>query len=416
MDINNFFQTRRNQFAKQTLQVLFRANPYFALFERKQFDMELGITPTVRTLTHELPTSYPTSLSAVGVDPNIGAGGTLVTGQGDPYCAPNLTAQVINRGELQRTWQLYQTAFKTNTICLSDLKRAEQAAEAVAGFEKALREYITVWWSDWSRLQAIAMVSNKVSVTSSSALTVHQNDTNPDFSGVSAIPTQTVNWTILDQIYLNLVRSGVADEYAIGHTESGMPVLPLILSPGYKQLLFRDDSDKREQIKFSEMGSSTLTNLKALGYDKAINGFLPIVDVFPMRFGKTGGISAVSDLSLANAIYPTVNADATLGRMYSSNPNYLPVSRGGLAQFEVLNILPRNVFEAQFEPSSPSAFSGMEFTPQNYVGEFQWVNNKTFNGDNDLGQLGYYFSQIRVGAKPLFPQFGYSILANCPQN
>ena len=123
----------------------------------------------------------------------------------------------------------------------------------------------------------------------------------------------------------------------------------------------------------------------------------------------------MADLTYTNVIYPTVNGNAaTSGRTYSNNSQYQPTARGGYAQFEVVNILPRNVFCAQFEPSGPDAFSGMKFDPQNYVGEFQWVNNKTFQGDNDLGDLGYYSTKIRVGAKPLYPQFGYTILAKCP--
>lgn len=417
--ISNFFQGRRNQFAKRTLQVLFRANPYQALYDREEFDLEAGITPTIRTLTHELPTAYPTnaSLTAMGdLGTNQVSTAGLSNGTLNPYGQDAITGAVtIKRGEVQRAWFLYQTAFKTDVINMSDLKRAVDAANAVGHFEKALREYMTVWWSDWSRVQAQAMVSNKATVVDATTLTVSTGNTDVDHHGVSVVPGDFLNWAHLDIVYMNLCRAGVAEEYSIGTTESGMPVFPLILSPGYKMRLFRDETDKREQIKFSQMGSGQLSNLKALGYDKAINGWLPIVDLFPIRYAKATAITLTSDLTFTNVAYPTVNgAAATSGRTYSNNPNYLPRTKGGQADFEVINILPRNVFVAQFEPSGPDAFSGMKYDPQSYVGEFSWVNNKTFNGDNDLGDLGYYATKIRVGAKPLFPQFGYSIVAKVP--
>lgn len=392
-NINTYFVERRNQFQKSTIQRLTRYNPFRSLVPMSRFPLEEGRTPTVRTLTHELPASYPTSMTEVAVS----------TGTGNPSCNP--TPTTIKRGEVHRTFKLYGTSFRTDTVCLSDLKRAEQMADAAAAFERALREYVTVWWSDWYRLQNIAMVDNKISTTDATFVT-NVVSTEPDFTDVGGLPDEYLNWTHLDQIYMDLVRRGVVEEYAVGTSSSGMPVIPIILSPGYKQRLFRDDADKREQIKYYDPKS----NLAALGSSFAINGWLPIVDVFPIRFGKSGGLADESDLTLTNTLYPTVNADATSGRKYSTNPNYLSVARGGLAECEVVSILPSRVYEAHYEAVDPSSFSGMKFEPQNYVGEFKWINNPTFEGDNDRGNLGYYLADIRVSAKPLNPDLGVAIV------
>jgi hypothetical protein len=176
---------------------------------------------------------------------------------------------------------------------------------------------------------------------------------------------------------------------------------------GYKQALFRDDSDKREQIKFYD---SSL-NLKAMGFDGAINGFLPIVDVFPIRYGNATPIAAAAGLTVANMIYPTSNTSATVGQKNVPNANYLSVARGGLAQFEVVTILPKNVYSTHYESSEPSSFAGSSFSAgMNYVGEFKWINNATFEGDNDRGNLGYYLADVRVASKPLNPDLGISIV------
>lgn len=357
------------------------------------FPLEDGRTPTVRTLTHELPTAYPTSMTEVAVS----------TGTGNPECNPSPTT--IKRGETHRTFKLYGTSFRTDTVCLSDLKRAEQAADAAAAFERALREYITVWWSDWYRVQNMGMVDNKISTTDAAFVTF-ATSTAADHSGVSGLPDEYLNWTHLDQIYMDLVRRGVAEEYAVGVTGSGLPVIPIIVSPGYKQRLFRDDSDKREQVKYFNPQS----NLAVLGYNGAINGWLPIVDVFAIRYGKSGGLSTAADLVAANMIYPTVNAAATVGQKSGPNPYYLSTTRGGRAECEVVTILPAQVYEALYETVDPTSFSGMSFAPQNYVGEFKWINNKTFEGDNDRGNLGYYLADIRVTAKPKNPDLGISIV------
>jgi hypothetical protein len=110
-------------------------------------------------------------------------------------------------------------------------------------------------------------------------------------------------------------------------------------------------------------------------------------------------------------IYPTVNADATSGRKYTPNAAYgVNGVAGGLAEYEVATILGRSVWEAKYEAVDPTQFAGMKFDPTNYIGEFQWINNRTFGGDNDRGNLGYYLADIRAAAKPIFPELGYSII------
>lgn len=393
MAIDNYFVERRNQFQKSTLQKLFRGNPFRSLVPVSAHDLTEGRTPTVRTLTHELPTAYPTALSEVTVSDN---------GSSQP-CTP--TATTIKRGETQRTFKLYQAAFDTDTLCLSDLKRAEQAADAVAGFERALNEYISVWWGDWYRMQNIAQVDNKVA-TKASDVIADVVSTASDHSGLASLPDANIEWSHLKQIYWQLCRNGLADELAVGRDSKGRPILPLHAGPGIINYLWKDDTNSKEQVKYFDSAK----NLQLLGYDGAINGFVPAVDLFPVRYGKTGGITGVADLVAANMIYPTVNANATVGRKNSPNVNYNIVARGGKAEYEVVTILGRNVYEAKYEAVDPTQFSGADFKPQNYVGEFQWINTPTFRGTNDRRNLGYYLADIRCGAKPLFPELGYSIL------
>ena len=170
-DINTYFSERRNQFHKTVYQKLWRSNPFRTLVPMSAFDLSEGRTPTVRTLTHELPTSYPSALSEV----------VMSTGTGNAQCQP--TPTTIKPGELQRTFKLFQTAFNTDTVCLSDLKRAVDAAQTVAGFERALSEYINVWWGDWYRLQNIANVNNKAVTRASGSLIVAES-TAADFTGI----------------------------------------------------------------------------------------------------------------------------------------------------------------------------------------------------------------------------------------
>ncbi len=402
MSVNNYFVERRNQFHSSVYQKIWRGNALRSLVNSSAFDLGEGTSPTVRTLTHELPTAYPTSLTAVGIS----------DGSGNAQCNPSTTT--IKRGENHRTFSLYSAGFRTDTVCLSDLKRAVDAANTVAGFERALKEYLSVWWADWYRVQNIAQVDNKASTLASNALETVVS-TNANHAGLATLPTANLNWEHLKQIYWQLCRDGLADELAVGRDSKGRPILPLVAGPGIISALWANDVDVREQVKYFD----SVKNLQTLGYDGAINGFVPVVDLFPIRYGKgtaadqSDNITAVAHLVAANMIYPTANANATVGRKNSANAAYDIAVAGTAAKrakYEVATILGREVYEAKFEAMNPSSFSGFNFKPTNYVGEFDWINNKTFEGENDLGNQGYYRADVRVGAKPIYPEFGYSIL------
>lgn len=357
----------------------------------KPFDLEEGLTPTVITHTHELPSGYPTALTEVA----------LSSGTGNPACNPPATT--INRGQDERTFKLYGAAFRTPTICLSDIKRAHAAARAAADAERGLSEYLTVWWSDFYRVQTLRQIDLKVSTVSNTAVE-QVVSTSGDFAGLSTLPGAELNWDHLEQLYFDLIRRGAADELSVG-SSSGRPVFPLLISPYYKAKLFK--RDLYEEVKYTD---SARELLEVLGVGGAVNGFVPIVDVFPIRIGANPAISTTAELTESNFIYPTRNTNATYGRKYENNPDYLPSASGGKAQFEVAVILPREVFEINYEPVDPTSFAGMDFSPTNYIGEFQWVNNKTFEGDNDRGNLGYYLADVRAGSKPVWPDLGKAIL------
>lgn len=448
LPVNNYFETRRNQFHRNTITRIWRTNPFRNLVKMSEFPMDEGLQPTVITFTGDLPTSYSQANSgpanflagtagstgqqnvdtaiteqtqatigsltqttgvdgvqsqAVGVDPNSGA-------VSNPFCNPLPT--IINNGRIERTFQLAGTAFATPIFCLSDLKRDWQAAEQAANHEKILKQYITTWWSDYYRVQNVAMADNKFCTQNASYATIDIVPGTVDWTLCSGIPTQQLSWTHLDQVYMDLVRRGVAEEYAVGTDSQGAPVIPIVLGVGYIQKLFRDDGSGTvntpyDAIKYFDPKSL----LKQMGLTMAKKGWLPIADVYPVRIGNATPITTVAGLTWANAIYPTLNnGSSTFGSRAIPNPSWLATSRGGIAQFEVATVLPNNVYETLYEPVDPTSFAGFKFDPVEYVGEFKWVNNKTFGGDNDLGNMGYYRADIRVAAKPLNPDLAVSIL------
>lgn len=379
-DLNNYFATRKNQFDQNIYAEYFRTDPHASMFTRKPFDLEGGRIPEVITATHELPSAYPFGLTKV----------TLSSGTGDPAC--DVPATLIKHGYKTRSYQLEQAAFETPVFCLTDLQFKYQLVEQVKNVEMALTEFATVFMSDWHRVQNIGMLNTKVSTTGNATVSM-KSDALYDFSTLT-LPTYELNWSHLNTLYDMAIRRG-AGRFAIG-TAMGQPVLSLSVGPGYKRLLYQDDEEVRETINYSKDSEQ---NFIARGISKAVNGYAPNVDEFPIRYAADG----------TTAIYPTLNQATTSGYESVPNPNYLTVDNGGTAVYEVVTILVKDIYEVHPRPVGPLGAGKQKFDATSYAGEANWINNKDM-GANKLGNKGLYRLDFQLAPKPIRPQHGFSIL------
>ena len=432
----NYFRGRRNQYMKSTLQLLTRENPFRNLVPCRQYAGEEGENPTIVTYTSEMPTSYPFKVAAhtpgtMGMetikrsnhpanypgenpgdatDPNSGVAGNPLTGTlGNPSSPEGTThgsvgnpaSHKIRRGQIERTFEIRETSFSTETMNLDDIKRAWQAAQQAEAFESSLKNYMTVFWSDWYRVQNIGMGNNKyVPNPDTGAASIGYQDTNNyeetfagAFAGSGYAAAGLVEWKHLKQIYYRLCRKGATKELAVGQS-ANRPIFPLHCSPELKEYLWKDEDRIGETLKWHDPKSL----LAVMGYDRGINGFTPYVDLFPMRFADDAALAA------GTPVYPTQNVAASFGYDHDENTAW------NSAKYEVATILPQQVYECVYEPSSPIAFADMQFDPQDYTGEFRFINTPTFEGTNDRGNKGYYLADVRIGSKPIYPQFGVSIV------
>lgn len=378
--INNYFAAARNQFADPIYQKLFREDPFMSVIPRSMYDYNDGLQPTALTSTNALPTSYPDNLA------------TLSSLSNGSSTSCDVATTIINDGTLARTFQLEQQAFQSRTLCLTDLQFDYQAAQQAANLRDAIVDYGTVFQSDWARIKNIAMINRKVSVGSGGAFTTVSNS-NANFSGL-ALPTGYLTWTVLNALYDIQIRNGLRPN-AVGFAE-GQPLASLVLGPGYKRRLFQYDSQTRDTVNWGD----AFQNFTARGIFTSINGYVPNLDDYPIRYAADG----------TTKIYPTINSAASTGTQNLPNPDYLTVANGGLAVYEVVTILPRNVWEVKVRPSDPAAFAGMSFTQRSFAGDIYWVNNKDMC-DNIDGNKGFYRQIYAMAAKPKFPDLGVSILA-----
>lgn len=378
-DISNYFAGRKDQIEKNIYHRTWRTNPFISMFKREPFTMEDGRIPEVLTNTHELPTAYPFGL----------ANQALASGTGNPA---TVAATVIKSGHKKRTYQLEVTAFESEVLDLHTMQNRFQVAQQTKNKERGLADFGTVWMGDWYRVKNIGMINTKVSTNSATGY-ASKSDALYNFSTL-ALPTQYFSWAHANLIYDMMVRLG-AGEFAVG-SAMGAPVFALVCGPGYKRELYQDNEEVRETINYSP---DSKLNFAARGINQAVNGFAPNVDEFPIRYAADG----------TTPIYPTINQATTDGQESIPNPNYRTVAQGGLAVYEVITILCRDIYTVKPRPVGPTSFGQATFNAINYTGEVKWINNPDM-GTNKLGNLGFYRMDIQQAAKPEYPELGVSVL------
>lgn len=382
-NINNYFETRRNQFEQNIFARFWTTDPYAGLVENKPFELEMGLTPTVVTATHELPTSYlPLTASALA----------LSNGTGNGACSPGVVN--IGGGYINRDFSLYVFAAQTEVFCLTDLQFKFQWEQQARFREKGLGDYVTQYQGDWARIQYIGQPLQQVSTTAAGQLTFATTAGN-NFSALAAtLPAVLLDWDMLGQLYDLLNRIG-AQQNAVGMSD-GTPVYALNLGAGLKRKLFQGNSLVRTSVDFLDMGKEYSRNFLARGIDTAIYGFVPNVDLCIPRFD-----------SGFNFIYPWINSAVTKGTQAVANPDYRTVANGGKAVYEAFSVTARGVFSKRPRPVGPLQAGLEAFNPVTYSGEVRWINNPDMNV-NVLGNYGFYRLDIQQAAMPEFPELAYA--------
>jgi hypothetical protein len=382
-NINNLLALKKNQWDRELYQLNFQNNPYESLAPKAMFNLEDGLTPQVITNSYELPETYmsPANMTALAISSGTGNG-----------C--DTTETVVKSGYTDRSYSLYKWQVQSEVLCLSDIQFDFNPAKQIANKVEGLKQYNLHWWRSYYQAAFIGMSDNKISTTSAAGFTSYTN-TNYTFAGV-APATNEFAWAHANQIYDQLAGTG-GEQHAVGMAD-GQPIYSMNLGPGYKRKLWQVDEGVRNTVDWMSAGKDWSPNFRARGINKAVYGFIPNLDLWPIRY----------DNSMVY-IPPFLNTDATKGRKFIPNPAYKTVALGGNAVWEVITITPRMIFEPRVRPVGPTAFSGATFNAREYSGEITWINNKDM-GDNRLGDKGFFQLDYQVAAKPIYSNLGFAIL------
>jgi hypothetical protein len=325
----------------------------------------------------------------------------------------------VTFGQKLRQYSLEWASVDSPDIALEDLRFAVKRREQLSNIMDVLTESTSLVWQDRYRnlytrsvviegnnlvYPGVGAINNPTSATTTATdqKAVYNAVVNGSVSAVSgttftasSLPQSQLTQGILKRLYMKLIRDG-AGTNAMGR-ENGAPVFMLICGAETSENLIRLNADIRQDYRYAKPNEL----LTPLGIERSYGGFYHSIDPYPPRFAVAG-----SSPAYLFRVYPFRKETTTKGTAYNINPAY------ETAAYEISYIFHQDVFRSVV-PSPISTNNRMAFNPQNYRGEFKWVNilDRTNNPD---GNVGYFRGVVASGARPVFPQYGYVVMHTRP--
>ena len=298
----------------------------------------------------------------------------------DNTCLP--TNDSVQFHQTLREMQLYHKSVYSPKFCVNDLLFTGARQKQMESVVKALNEQVRYYWIKWNR-DNWTQWSNKV--IAEPGLDTVTTETTTTF-GTTEATSQLTNGT-LEYYYEQLIlEQGTPHSLSV---QNGRPIFGLITDQVTSRRLTRDDDAIREDYRNS---SERDLLLQPLGVTHTYNGFIHMIDDMPPRYSFAGGVYTVIEPYILDT--SGVNDKLVVNPLYRS------------ADFQDSYIYVRDAMQFRV-PGSVTGVSQAKFDPQNYMGDFKWLNvqnddesSDAYNPDKTLGRFRGVLMSASEGINP----------------
>jgi len=306
----------------------------------------------------------------------------------DPGYDPcSYQAYLLGYGFKTETYSGWRTARRSPNYCINDFIYEWQFQQQLEMILDSFGDVGMQIWENFGR-EMYMNFANKFVATGS--LTPTRFTYDPFTSTQMTIPAGTQISTLTPK-HLDALHQMLALQARDGalSLDSDMPVFGLVMHP-YD---WDDMIDRNEKLREAYLYSSPEILIDGVGKVKKFRGFGLTWDMTAPR-AKLVGHDADGNMLLERVV-PFKEEAVTQGSRWEPDQDYLN------AEYSLVNIVLKNVYEKQVPPVAPGKIKNAAFgtTPSN-AGELKWINILN-NESNVLGEKGYFFSRFKAFAKPM---------------
>lgn len=312
-------------------------------------------------------------------------------------CDPPMTAVNWN-GMTAKTLIMDTGGLISPQLCLEDLRDAVNAQVTLTGFVEGLREQTQYTFYRQHQTRFTAAAGNKVVIGTGTPESDPSSATS--FPAVAATGTLTYNrlkyaWT------QNYLQGGDTYPYAM---VDGEPIYQVFLSFEAKENIIRNNEALRNDIRFGQ---------PQLLQDPLGKQITPYRDFslqsikYPARYNFVGG----QYVEILPFLTPNGSGATTVGVTSNLNPAYTN------ATFEAAYLFNVETYKMAVPVLPPTSWAGnkITFTPQNYMGDWRFINQTGVqcNADssvtvyNPFGDKVFAVSKFEFGSVIPRPELGW---------
>ena len=308
--------------------------------------------------------------------------------ENDPGFDPcSYKAYMLGYGFKTETYSGWRTFRRSPDYCINDFIYEWQFEQQLAMILDSFSDVGVQVWENFGR-EMYMNYANKFVATGSQ--TPVRFTYTPFSSTQIVVPAGTVISTLTPKHMDNLHQLlGLQARDGALSLDNNMPVFGMVLHP-YD---WDDVIDRNTKLREAYLYSAPEILIDGIGKVKKFRGFGMTFDLMAPRF-KVASTDADGNLVL-DRVVPFKEEAITQGSRWEPDPEYLN------AEYTLVNIILKNVYEKQVPPVAPGRVGKASFgtTPSNN-GELRWLNIPDVE-TNALEEKGFFFSRFKAFAKPL---------------
>jgi hypothetical protein len=377
-NINNFFVSEANRISNDPSYRNWVTTPWDdnTIVPKTRWPDGMGSTPNFLVFERSTPLTNAITFDTVGFNDG---------GEGDAGGSCTPTTVTVYQAYTRRTMALKLAAVQSEKICMEDGRMAYEIVQQGSHILRNLQNNARYAWANQRRDEFTSVCSNKAVLDSSMT-------TSSSSFGTGTIGT--INREVLDYWYDRLVADGAHQGNGLGTNQYGQPVLPLILSREAQATLVNNETSLNN-IRWSNSSDKLLG---PRGSFVNLEGFKHMIDIQAPRWNLVGG---------AWVRVPFFLPASSAGEAAEVNPDYYT------AGYEDLFIASNQVVKFAI-PGSALQAGDLKFAPQDYLGNFRWINKYDLECNPDEN-IGYFRGKLGYGAQPGIPEYGAVIrFKRCP--
>lgn len=368
-----------------------RMNYFRNTFPTGEFVMNQGTTRSNFTIKPSMPTDDQSLWTTVAIS-NVSSGITT------PGCNP--VYENIGVDFFERTYSPKRRDFKGPVICKEHFQYQHSIDDFIEGYIFQIRQWIAAVWEfgirgdvmrlgDWF-VDGVKYLGPNAAATAPKA-----------YQGLTQ---DMLDLVAVDRIGIGVTPGTMNGDYVINGNAG--PIYPLFVNMVDSQNILKANPHMRDDSRWASatnQGSGDFGLWQALGSNRTIGNFRHVTTNIEPRFNWTGGTGYISV-----APYKDITQVGTDQEILTTNYKNAPFAAALVA-------VPSGMIIEAVRPQT----AGLNFTPQNYNGEIEFVVGGWKICDpavyDPRGEKGRHFASIIYAANPRYPHnMAVVVYKRCP--